>query len=58
MGFPLPYDKASYEWCLDYKRMENQCTTSIDSRDCIKEEMMVHLNWGDAEDDRVKALVA
>lgn len=58
MGLPLRYDKASYEWCLDYKQMTKQCTTSTGSRDWTKEEMMAYLDWSNAEDDRIEALVA
>lgn len=58
MGLPLRYDKASYQWCLDWKQMGARCTLSPGSRDWTKEEMMAYLDWSKAEDDRVEAQVA
>jgi len=58
MGLPLRYDKASYEWCLDWKQMGKRCTTSTGARDWTKEEMMAYLDWDKSENDRVDAQVA
>jgi hypothetical protein len=58
LGLPLRYDKASYQWCLDWKQMGKLCTTPTGSRDWSKEEMMAYLDWSKAEDDRVEAQVA
>jgi hypothetical protein len=58
MGLPLRYDKASYEWCLDYKQMTKCCTTSAGSRDWTKEEMMAYLDWSRSGDSRIEAQVA
>ena len=58
MSLPLRYGKASYDWCLDYKQMTRRCTTSTESRDWTKEEMMTYLDWSNSEDDRIDALVA
>lgn len=58
MSLPLRYDRASYEWCLDYKQMTRHCTTSTGSRDWTKEEMMAYLDWSKSEDDRIDMLVA
>lgn len=57
MGLPLRYNKASYEWCMDYKQMTKRCTTSTGSRDWTKEEMMAYLDWSKVEDDRIEAQV-
>ena len=57
-GLPQRYNKNSYEWCLDYKQMSKRCTSAPDSRDWTKEEMMAYLDWSQAEDERVEALVA
>jgi hypothetical protein len=46
LGLPLRYDKASYQWCLDWKQMGKLCTTPTGSRD-----------WSKAEDDRVEVQV-
>jgi hypothetical protein len=58
LGLPLRYDKASYQWCLDWKQMGKCCTTRTGSRDWTKEEMMAYLDWSKAEDDRVEAQAA
>ncbi|KAF4465100.1 mutator-like element transposase [Fusarium albosuccineum] len=58
LGLPLRYDKASYQWCLDWKQMGKRCTMPTGSRDWTKEEMMAYLDWNKAEDDRVEAQVA
>jgi len=58
MGLPPRYDKASYEWCLDWKQMGKRCTTSTGTRDWTKEEMMAYLDWDKAENDRIEAQVA
>jgi hypothetical protein len=58
LGLPLRYDKASYQWCLDWKQMGKRCTMPTGSRDWTKEEMMAYLDWSKAEDDRVEAQVA
>ena len=58
MGLPLRYDKASYEWCLDYKQMTKRCTSLIGLRDWTKEEMMAYLDWSKSEDDRIDAQIA
>lgn len=58
MGLPLQYNRASYEWCLDYKRMTKRCTTLTGSRDWTKDEMMAYLDWSRAEDGRVEVQVA
>ncbi|KAJ0127662.1 Copper amine oxidase 1, partial [Fusarium oxysporum f. sp. albedinis] len=58
LGLPLRYDKASYQWCFDWKQMGKLCTTPTGSRDWSKEEMMAYLDWSKAEDDRVEAQVA
>src|SRR3569833_173252 len=57
MGLPLRYDNKSYEWCRDYKQMAEHCTTSTGSREWTKEEMMAYLDWSEAEDKRVQAVV-
>jgi hypothetical protein len=57
MGFPLRYDRASYDWCLDYKQMKRQCVTSKGPRDWTREEMMAYLDWSSAEDNRIDAMV-
>jgi len=58
IGLPLRYDKASYQWCLDYKQMGERCRESTGSRVWEKEEMMAYLDWSKAEEDRVEARVA
>lgn len=58
IGLPLRYDKRSYEWCLDYKRMSRRCITLTGSREWTKEEMMAYLDWSKAEDERIEAQVA
>jgi hypothetical protein len=58
MGLPLRYDKASYEWCLDYKQMNKRCTTLTGSREWTKEEMIAYLDWSRSEDARIEAQVA
>lgn len=58
LGLPLRYDKASYQWCLDWKQMGKRCTTPTGSRDWTKEEMIAYLDWTKAEDDRVEAQIA
>jgi hypothetical protein len=58
MGLPSRYTKANYTWCLNYKQMTKHCTTSTGSRDWTKEEMMAYLDWSNAEDERIDALVA
>ncbi|KAH7459029.1 hypothetical protein FOMA001_g20358 [Fusarium oxysporum f. sp. matthiolae] len=58
VGLPLRYDKASYQWCLDWKQMGKCCTMPTGSRDWTKEEMIAYLDWSKAEDDRVEAQVA
>jgi len=57
-GLPLRYDRASYDWCLDYKQMTKRCRTSTGFRDWTKEEMMAYLDWSNAEDTRINAQVA
>jgi hypothetical protein len=57
VGLPPRYDKASYEWCLDYKQMNRRCITPAGSRDWTKEEMMAYLDWSAAEDNRIEAQV-
>ena len=58
VGLPARYNKASYEWCLDYKQMTKRCVTSEGSRDWTREEMMAYLDWDRLEDNRVDARVA
>uniref|UniRef100_A0A8H7K5T0 MULE transposase domain-containing protein n=1 Tax=Bionectria ochroleuca TaxID=29856 RepID=A0A8H7K5T0_BIOOC len=58
MGLPQRYDKASYNWCLDYKQMGKRCTATEPSREWTKEEMIAYLDWNKAEDKRVEARVA
>ena len=58
MGLPLRFNKKSYEWCLDYKQMTQECVTSAGSRDWLKEEMMAYLDWDKSENDRIDAQVA
>lgn len=58
MGLPLRYDKASYEWCLDFAQMTKRCVTSAGSRDWTREEMMAYLDWDKSENDRINAQVA
>lgn len=55
MGLPARYDKASYDWCLDYKQMGKRCTTKAGIvRDWTKEEMIAYLDWNELEDCRVE----
>lgn len=58
IGLPQRYDKVSYKWWLDWKQMGKQCIMQKGYRDWSKEEMMAHLDWSKAEEDRVEALVA
>ena len=58
MGLPLRHDKASYTYCLDYKRMGKQCTSTNPARAWTKDEMMAYLDWDNAEDERVEMQVA
>ena len=58
MSLPIRYDRADYEWCLDYKQMARRCTTSTGSRDWTREEMMAYLDWSNSEDVRIDSLVA
>ena len=58
MGLPQRYDKAAYQWCLDWKQMNKYCKIQGGVRDWTKEEMMAYLDWDKAEEDRVEAQVA
>ena len=58
MGLPQRYSQTSYSWCLDYKQMGKQCTSTRPGRDWTKEEMMAYLDWAKAEDERVESQVA
>lgn len=58
MGLPQRYDKASYQWCFDWKQMGKHCAMQKGFRDWTKEEMMAYLDWSKAEEDRVEARVA
>ena len=58
MGLPILYNKASYDWCLDYKQMTRHCVTSTGTRDWTREEMMAYLDWDRSETERVDAQVA
>ena len=57
-GLPLGYNKASYNWCLDYKQIGEHRVTSTGTRDWTKEEMMAYLDWDNAENDRIEADIA
>jgi hypothetical protein len=57
MALPARYPEAKYKWCLDYKQMTKQCSTSSGIRDWTKEEMMAYLDWSKSEDDRIDGLV-
>lgn len=58
MGLPQRYNKASYQWCLDWKQMGKHYKMQKGSRDWTKKEMMAYLDWSKAEEDRVEAQVA
>ena len=58
MGLPLRYNKASYDWCLDYKQMTKHCVTPAGTRDWKREEMMAYLDWDRSESDRIDAQIA
>jgi hypothetical protein len=51
----LQYDKASYQWYLNWKQIGKLCITPTRSRDWSKEEIIAYLDWSKAEDDRVEA---
>jgi hypothetical protein len=58
LGLPLRYNKASYQWCLDWKQMGKHCRMQKGFRDWTKKEIIAYLDWNRAEDDRVEAQIA
>lgn len=58
MGLPPRYKKLDYDWCLDWKEMDQFCKTAKRPRKWTKEEMTAYIDWSRAEDQRVDAIVA
>jgi hypothetical protein len=58
MGLPQRYNKADYNWCLDWKEMGQLCKTTGKARKWTKEEMTAYIDWSRAEDQRIDAIVA